>query len=1049
MIIYKPLEKFIVRMPKIPIASDFNFGMLDDVKSKYIGSILSKEYIRNAILVSSYKFFKEIDNIDDYNKIYKNKKKYHTLLKYLIRMSSRPTPFGLFTIVGFGSFTNNLINLNFINKTRFRARADLGWITKLVTQLESNEDILKSCHLFVNPQLLYVNGRISSTEFIDFTNPNNVTKKSIKSTEFLSFVFKILKRPKKYGFVLKELSNKYNERKEIFVPLLNKLIKESFIITDLRPPLNLLDPMEYLIKKVQKKDIHKNLISINNCIKTINYSQNKNFLRNYKSLKLQIDRLLGEEQTDYVRLENILDYQTPFKLPKSIGYEAAEMMELLLGLTTNPRGYSSIKHYKERFIEKYGEYALVPLVDLLDADKGLGSPYQASVYNFSDNGITTDNMTKRNFVLSNIVERALNSKSFVITLTETDIKNLKSWNGDIRTAPDSMSIYLSICARNYEDIKNSMYKLNLAPAGGNDEALSPYSRIFDILDSKIQEDVLKIVNNEKAIEKDKEIAEIYAYPDYKKLSDIIIHQQFYRYAIFLDQIPAGIKQYKKIEIKDLCVGIRDDKFHIYSISLNKEIVVRDNTLINEEHLPLIARFLIDASNDGKPALERFSWGQIQNLPFLPRLEFKKYIISTAQWNISKETFNSDLQEFIIFSKSFKKYAKKWRIPRYINIISQFDHRILINLNNSDQLLILYESIKKLGNYEFLRIEEALPNPNELIVCGDDGPHTAEFMVSLIKRNLPDFDENLETQKIGSIKNLIYNKKIFKNDVLSKWIYIRIYIAKDAQEDFITNSMIKFLNKYVNGQNNKKTFFIRYADPEDHIRLRIRFNKGFNASDFLRIYKWCANLTLRGKISRFNFDLYEQELIRYGGPEGMFIAEKFFEEDSIIIMRSLLEIHKRNSHNLLLFCAFLMDRLLEMLGFDTVHRLNIYKKITRELGSAKTSDFKVNVELLYENIVNLKTDYNKLLLAAIGGKNGLKDLEGRLNKLGKKLRYLQENNRLVINLDEILLSYLHMHCNRMLGVDRNLESKAYIYVKRAIEKFYNLNVKKDISNHFGD
>ncbi len=1044
MTIYKPLKKFIVRMPKLPVTSGLNSSLFGD-KSKHGGPILDKGYIKNAIMISSYKFFKELDNIDDYNKIYKNKKKYYSLLKYLIRMSSRPTPFGLFTMIGFGDFANDVVELKFINRTRFRARADSNWITKLVTQLEGNENILKSCHLFVNPRLVYVNGRISSTEFIDFINPNNVTKKSIKSAELLLFVFKLLKRPQKYGFVLKELSNKYNERKEIFIPLLNKLIRESFIITDLYPPLDFLDPVGYLIKKVCQKDIRKNLITINNYINRINYSQNKRFLRNYKSLKLRIDKLLGEEQADYIRLENILDYQIPFKLPKSIGYEAAEMIELLLGLTTNPQGYSSIKHYKERFIGKYGEYVLVPLVDLFDTDTGLGSPYQSLVYTTSNSSTTMDSMTKRNFILSNMVEKALSSKSFVIKLTETDVKNLKSWNGDIRSAPDSMNIYLSICAHDYDDIKNNKYKLSLAPAGGNEEALSVYSRIFDILNSKIQKEVLEIVNEEKAIEKDNELAEIYAFPGYRQLSDIIIHRPFYKYAIFLDQMPTDSKQYKKLEIKDLYVGIRDGKFHIYSLSLNKEVVVHNTTLINEEHLPLIARFLIDASNDGKPILERFSWGQMQNLPFLPRLEFKKYIISTAQWNISKQTFDLDLQDFIIFSKSFKKYAKTWRIPEYINIIGQFDHRILIDLNNPDQLLILYESIKKLSDYEFLRIEEALPNPNELIVRGDDGPHIAEFVISLIKRNLPDLDGNLKTKKNASIKNLIYNNKIFKNGVLSKWMYIKIYITKDAQEDFIIRDMFTFLNKYIKNRNSKN-FFIRYSDPEDHIRLRIKFNREFKASDFLRIYKWCSSLTLKGGISRFSFDLYEQELIRYGGPVGMSIAENFFAEDSIIVMRSLLEIHKGTHYNLLLFCAFLMDRLLEMLGFDIEYRLDIYKKITRNLGPVKTSDFTFNVELLYENITNLKTHYNNLLLAAIGGKNGLKELESKLNRLGKKLRYLQRSNKLTIDLDEILSSYLHMHCNRMLGVDRNLEAKAYVYIKRAIEKFYNLNAKKNLLSH---
>ena len=83
------------------------------------------------------------------------------------------------------------------------------------------------------------------------------------------------------------------------------------------------------------------------------------------------------------------------------------------------------------------------------------------------------------------------------------------------------------------------------------------------------------------------------------------------------------------------------------------------------------------------------------------------------------------------------------------------------------------------------------------------------------------------------------------------------------------------------------FFIRYGDPEWHLRVRFHGDPSRLQSGVLpRLHAALEPLLADGRIWRVQLDTYEREVERYGGPEGIGLAERLFQIDSEAVLAIL-------------------------------------------------------------------------------------------------------------------------------------------------------------------
>ena len=124
------------------------------------------------------------------------------------------------------------------------------------------------------------------------------------------------------------------------------------------------------------------------------------------------------------------------------------------------------------------------------------------------------------------------------------------------------------------------------------------------------------------------------------------------------------------------------------------------------------------------------------------------------------------------------------------------------------------------------------------------------------------------------------------------------------------------------------FFVRYADPDDHLRVRFRGVPERLWSDLMPLLcSWASALVTDDLCRGFSFETYERELERYGGPEGMAISESVFSADSRGAV-SLLQLQASKGTKLdeMLLSALSTDDLLCALGASAEVRLKVYSAL---------------------------------------------------------------------------------------------------------------------------
>lgn len=81
-------------------------------------------------------------------------KLYSSLLRYFLRMSSRATPFGLFSAVGWGKFESKT-NLHFsYSSLHKKIRPDMEWMKTFIDSLEIEQTIAKFLKVMTAPHLI-------------------------------------------------------------------------------------------------------------------------------------------------------------------------------------------------------------------------------------------------------------------------------------------------------------------------------------------------------------------------------------------------------------------------------------------------------------------------------------------------------------------------------------------------------------------------------------------------------------------------------------------------------------------------------------------------------------------------------------------------------------------------------------------------------------------------------------------------------------------------------------------------------------------------------
>jgi thiopeptide-type bacteriocin biosynthesis protein len=256
---------------------------------------------------------------------------------------------------------------------------------------------------------------------------------------------------------------------------------------------------------------------------------------------------------------------------------------------------------------------------------------------------------------------------------------------------------------------------------------------------------------------------------------------------------------------------------------------------------------------------------------------------------------------------------------------------------------------------------------------------------------------------------------------SEWLFVKLYCSSAFEEDLIAYPLRTFAEEARGSGLAEEWFFVRYNDPDLHLRLRFRGEPERLTGKLLpKLCTWASGMMEDGFCSRFAFDTYDREVERYGGTPGTRVAELIFAADSRTVADLIYFLQESELKLDRISLAVLsVDNLLECLGLTGtayLRWLQQYVTSRQDVGQEYRERKTLLRSLLYDS---------NSLLSEPGGELAAQTLAARRTALAPITALLMElagRRELSQTLDALYSSYVHMHLNRLFGSDHSAERR---------------------------
>jgi hypothetical protein len=248
--LYDPLGWAVVRAPLLPAEAYLELADPPSGGRAWWGANLDTPtsrdpQVRLALLVGAGHLAKALQEGTG-----RDRKASGKLLRYLIRMSTRPTPYGLFAGVGLGTFgaTTNL-KLSDAAAPR-RARPDMAWLLSLIGTLEARPALLRQLNVRTHPALFAAAGRVRLGDPTPLADSPQTGPVSVRASDALMAVLLLANSCIPYTRLVEELSGLIGATTERTDTFLTELWRQGLLLSNLRPPLTSTSPATHLVERL-------------------------------------------------------------------------------------------------------------------------------------------------------------------------------------------------------------------------------------------------------------------------------------------------------------------------------------------------------------------------------------------------------------------------------------------------------------------------------------------------------------------------------------------------------------------------------------------------------------------------------------------------------------------------------------------------------------------------------------------------------------------------------------------------------------------------------
>ncbi len=1017
----------------------------DAMRSK-LRAALQRSEIREAIFVASPDMEEMLDPwLQGKLTGEKQDRVERSLVRYLSRMASRSTPFGLFSGCSTGVWgEDSLLKVEGMETGLRHTRLDMDYLCSLVEALEKDPVVRGTLRYRPNTSLYTAAGRLRYAEVrFSAERGRDYHLVALEPTPYLEAT---LERAK-VGVSIEELARPLMEEEvsyEDASSYIHELIDNQVLVSNLYPAVTGEEPIHGVVARLKghsdTQELGEQLGSALERIEALDANTCARIPETYRQLAKDLEALPAKIKLKHLFQVDLVKPAPDARLSVKVRREIEEGIELLRCLAP-PRGGNSMKRFIDSFRERY-ESRWISLLEVLDDESGIG--FESGNAPGAEGAPLLEGLAfpgreeqggapftvRELYLLKHLMAKPGEEEW---DLASDDLKTLK--NADTPNYPDAFAALPVLAARSHDALDAGEFEMLLEHFSGPSGA-----RLLGRFchgDLRLEKAVKAHLAAEEALAPDAIFAEIVHLPE-GRMGNILCRPLLRGYEIpFLGV--SGAEDGFQIPLQDLQVSVVGDRVVLRSERLKKEIMPRLSTAHNYSRGLGVYRFLC-RMQDQYAINSGWTWGNLDGLPFLPRVRKGRHILCKAKWRVeSKELKEIQEAKGAELFALFQAWREKRKLPRMV-LLADGDNTLLVDLENLLWLETLLGLVAKRPAFE---LQECFPEPDCLLATGPEGRFCHELVVPFLREAplTPSLAKSegstsifAETQpahpaQTQTVRNFLPG---------SEWLYLKVYTGTSTADQILANHIAPLLE--ATQELYDRWFFIRYNEGGHHLRLRFHGDsRALTTKLQPKIYERFAPLMIEGLCWKVQLDTYERELERYGGSAGIELAEEFFWRDSQAIL-GLVQAYPGDSGADLRWRLGLkaVDGLLDGMAFDFGTKAHLIHQAREGFGREFSSKRGLDVQLgdkfrkLRKELEAFLCEENQSEVLA----PGLAILDRRDKALAscwERLRDLEAQGRLTSTRAELAPSFTHMHVNRLLrSAQRNQEFVIYDFLDRLYE-----------------
>ncbi|MEV0498689.1 lantibiotic dehydratase [Streptomyces spectabilis] len=563
------------------------------------------------------------------------------------------------------------------------------------------------------------------------------------------------------------------------------------------------------------------------------------------------------------RLSVDLRLDATVQVPASVLEEAERAADALLRLTRHAGEKPVWAAYHTQFWERYGAGSLVPIRDAVDLAAGAGLPADFPGSLWPEPTVT---VLPRDRILMARAWQAATRGEQEIHLTDTDLDALDTSPPGAARAPHA-EMGIRIFASTRQALDQGDFTLAVRPAWSTGTLTGRFAATLP--DSGLAEVYPRL----PTLVEDALPAQLSFAPVHPHAENVARIPAFLPHVIPVGEHRAPAAHL--IPLDDLAVLSTSKRLHLISLSRRRVIEpVVLHPLALEKQAPPLARFIAHLGRGFATAWTQFDWGPLASgMPFLPRVCYRKTILSPARWHLTAADlptgpFTSSWHDALV------AWARTWNCPPCFDL-REDDRTLRLDLGEPLHARLLHAHLQRHGSAD---LAEA-PAEQALGWIG----HAHELTLPLTSTQSP-----LPHPEVARAP-VVTNQMLFgPGDVRHRYVQAKVFTHPTAMDQILTRRLPALLDEL----GGPRCWFVRYHTPqeEDHLRLRIAALGSAEYTVLTRaLGRWAARLQRDALASRLVFDGYRPELGRYGTGEALHVAEWVFAADSDTVRYTLTDL----------------------------------------------------------------------------------------------------------------------------------------------------------------